>query len=930
MSATNRCPECGAGLPADAPRGLCPRCLIRAATSATETYAPEPPPSAPIRPASAAAAVDLHGFLSAARTLGLIAADDLKRLAEGASGDAVRLARTLVQAGKLTPYQAGALLQGKARGLLIGHYLVLEKLGVGGMGVVFKARHRPSGRVVALKMLPPSFGRDRDAVRRFRREFEVASRLSHPNLVAAIEASEDRGVHFLTMDYIEGYDLERLVTNGGPLALKLALHCAIQAARGLEAAHAQGIIHRDIKPGNVMIDSAGSVRVLDLGLARVIEATNGFGRSVNGSLTQTGTLMGTIDFLAPEQADNAKRADHRADIYSLGCTLHFLLTGEPPFGGDTVLKRLMAHQERPAPALRDARPEVSETLEATYQAMMAKRPDDRPQSISEVVLALEACRSSAREAGDASADLKTFARVTMSRPSPRDRRGAETASFVPAAEPIDLATEDPPPVQASPETAAPARRTWRRALIPIAGVTVLLALAVVAVLRIPRPAQETPAKPPSARETPVALPPPTATSESPLATLFADDFKTTKDHWYYSSEEELANKVVDAHGYRDGIWYAQSREPGWYAWIVPCEPTPAFEADIRARVVVDPATSRGSLAIHLFAEEPRRKAENKARAMQVRLDNEARLYVEPSFWTVEAFPDGPWTGPITHPAIRPGGEWNELRLRVRDRRLEIAVNSVPVCDIADFDWDLLPMGFNVGVVSEEGLVRAEFDRFVLRALGDTPAAPAPPRLGRLIYADDFSDPASGWRRGPIDMGEGNVPNRLDYERGLYFIEANENWYGAQPWDCTDLLPEPYQVRLVGRVLGTGDAEGTWGAFVITADGRGLSVRIDRHGAVSVEPAFQGLEKYPGDRRYLGPIQHGAMRPAEQWNTLTLRVQKRRLEVLVNNETVGKPIDLDWDLLPSKPQISVYKPNFGTRIRGEYEHVEVRALAVTPP
>ena len=166
------------------------------------------------------------------------------------------------------------MLQGKARGLMIGQYLVLDKLGGGGRGVVFKAQHRPSGRIVALKILPPSFGREPETVRRFRREFQIASRLSHPNLVAAIEASEDRGVHYLTMEYIPGYDLDRLVSHGGPMAIKLALHCVIQVARGLEAAHAQGVIHRDIKPANIMIDPAGGVRVLDLGLARVIEASN--------------------------------------------------------------------------------------------------------------------------------------------------------------------------------------------------------------------------------------------------------------------------------------------------------------------------------------------------------------------------------------------------------------------------------------------------------------------------------------------------------------------------------------------------------------------------------------------------------------------------------------------------------------------------------
>ncbi len=240
MTVTNACPECGDRIPSDAPGGLCPSCVTGAGSSATVTYRRGPEREPPSGEPAGVTMLDLPEFLAALRGVGLASGVDLNQLAGEASGDAARLARSLVQEGRLTPYQAGALLQGKARGLLIGEYLVMDKLGVGGMGVVLKARHRPSGRVVALKLLPPSFGRDREAVRRFRREFEVASRLSHPNIVAAIEASEDRGVHFLTMDYIEGYDLERLVKEGGPLSIKLALHCAIQVARGLEAAHARG------------------------------------------------------------------------------------------------------------------------------------------------------------------------------------------------------------------------------------------------------------------------------------------------------------------------------------------------------------------------------------------------------------------------------------------------------------------------------------------------------------------------------------------------------------------------------------------------------------------------------------------------------------------------------------------------------------------
>ena len=181
-----------------------------AALSATAAHRP------PVKRESVAPpAVDAAEFLRTLREMDLVAVPDLDRIAGVAAGDVTQVARMLVREGHLTGYQAGAMLQGKAHGLLIGRNVVLEKVGMGGMGVVFKARHRPSGRVVALKMLPPSFGRDPEVVRRFRREFEVASRLSHPNIVAAIEANEDRGVHFLTMDYIQGYDFAHFEGDGG-------------------------------------------------------------------------------------------------------------------------------------------------------------------------------------------------------------------------------------------------------------------------------------------------------------------------------------------------------------------------------------------------------------------------------------------------------------------------------------------------------------------------------------------------------------------------------------------------------------------------------------------------------------------------------------------------------------------------------------------
>ena len=232
-----------------------------------------------------APAPDLDSFRRALVEIEVIDEAELDTLAAGvpASEGILGLARALQKAGRLTAYQAAALYQRKSRGLLIGNYLILDKLGVGGMGVVFKARHRKLGRVVALKILPPSFARDRTAVLRFKREVEAAGRLKHPNIVAALDADEDRGVHFLVMEYVEGRDLDHVVRQRGPLSVVQAIDYLVQAARGLEAAHAEGIVHRDIKPSNLMLDSQGAVRVLDLGLARLVDASNPFGQAAGGA-----------------------------------------------------------------------------------------------------------------------------------------------------------------------------------------------------------------------------------------------------------------------------------------------------------------------------------------------------------------------------------------------------------------------------------------------------------------------------------------------------------------------------------------------------------------------------------------------------------------------------------------------------------------------
>ncbi len=380
------------------------------------------------QPAAAGAQVDqvasVDEFSRALIEIGLIDPAELDAIAAESAQDVVGLSRALVKAGRLTPYQAAAVYQNKSRGLLIGKYLILDKLGQGGMGVVFKARHRRLGQLGALKILPPSFARDRDAVLRFRREVDAAGRLNHPNLVAARDADEDRGVHFLVMDYVEGRDLDRMVRNQGPMPLAQAIDCVIQAARGLEAAHAQGIIHRDIKPANLMLDNSATVRVLDLGLARIVDAGNAFNKTAAGRLTQSGMYMGTIDDMAPEQGEDSHRVDHRVDIYSLGCTLYYLLIGQEPFPAESVLKRLLAHMERPAPSLHAARQGIPRSLEAAYQKMMAKRPEDRPASMADVVALLHPCKAEALEGPRSRPELSAaFARTTTGRPRRIDRPG---------------------------------------------------------------------------------------------------------------------------------------------------------------------------------------------------------------------------------------------------------------------------------------------------------------------------------------------------------------------------------------------------------------------------------------------------------------------------------------------------------------------------
>jgi len=273
----------------------------------------------------------------------------------------------------------------------IGDYDLLDAIGQGGMGAVYRAVHRRMDRTVALKVLRPEISRDPVLKQRFEREVRAAAKLSHPNIVAAYDAREEDGLYCLITEFIDGDDLNAMVRRDGTLPVPETLDVILQAARGLEYAHARGIIHRDIKPANLLCDCDGTVKILDMGLARI--ATDGADVE-STDLTSTGMVMGTAAYMSPEQARNTKNADARSDIYSLGCTLFFLLTGRPTYSGETVVDTIFAHASDPIPSLTNSADQtIPPAVEQLFRRMVAKQADDRFASMTEVIAALEALLS---------------------------------------------------------------------------------------------------------------------------------------------------------------------------------------------------------------------------------------------------------------------------------------------------------------------------------------------------------------------------------------------------------------------------------------------------------------------------------------------------------------------------------------------------------
>ena len=293
------------------------------------------------------------------------------------------VADRLVQSGLITRWQADRLLEGRYKGFFLGKYKLLDHLGTGGMSSVYLAEHVLMQRRVAIKVLPKNRVEDSSYLARFHREAQAAAALDHHNIVRAYDVDNDGSNHYLVMEYVDGRDLQRIVKEDGPLNYAAAAEYIRQAAEGLAHAHQAGLIHRDVKPANLLVDQKNVVKVLDLGLAQFTDENK-------ASLTVTfdENVLGTADYLAPEQAVDSHGVDARADIYGLGCSMYFLLTGHPPFPGGTLPQRLMRHQKQPPPSIHVDRPDAPDDLVDICMKMMAKKPNQRYQSAAEVAQAL--------------------------------------------------------------------------------------------------------------------------------------------------------------------------------------------------------------------------------------------------------------------------------------------------------------------------------------------------------------------------------------------------------------------------------------------------------------------------------------------------------------------------------------------------------------
>ncbi|MCY2964975.1 MAG: protein kinase [Planctomycetota bacterium] len=416
----------------------------------------------------------------------LLTSEQLSQIAALEARDAEQLVRRMFRRGWLTRWQALTLLEGRCQ-FTIGRYTLLELIGTGGMGAVFKAVRPEIGRVVAVKVLKPKVLRKSSGIPRFLREIRSAASLDHPNIVQAYDADKVDGTYVLVMEYVHGRDLKSYITDKVPMSIPWLCECMRQAAQGMQHAADRGTVHRDIKPANLMVtstepDGPPIVKILDFGLARFASETE-----EDEGLTRVGQAVGTPDYISPEQAQNSRSADVRADIYSLGCTFFELLTGQVPFPIENLTEKLVARVRFDAPRVSSLRPDIPPEIDAIVARMMARNPADRYQTPLELARALVPfALSTGQVAGDctgsdsgSSSDWEVqndsvYGRFldNLNEAVERDENGVVTVKSAAGS----VAVSDPPP------SSHTGRRPTRKSVGPLAVGVAVAAFAWIAIL----------------------------------------------------------------------------------------------------------------------------------------------------------------------------------------------------------------------------------------------------------------------------------------------------------------------------------------------------------------------------------------------------------------------------------------------------------------
>jgi serine/threonine-protein kinase len=341
--------------------------------------------------------VEKSGLVDQAKQERLIA--KIREKLDGAlPADIDKLAEVYRNNDLLTQWHIDKLKTGKYKGFFLGKYKLLGHIGTGGMSSVYLAEHIRMGDKRAIKVLPKSRVSDTSYLHRFQREARAIAALNHPHIVRAYDIDNDGDLHYIVMEYVDGDDLQTWVKRDGPFSFERAAEVIIQAAQGLQHAHDCGMIHRDVKPANLLINSHGEVKLLDMGLALYAEQGE-----TSLTIEHNENVLGTADYLAPEQALNSHKVDHRADIYGLGCTLYFMLAGHPPFPEGTLAQRIAKHQTEMPEALRKVRPDCPGELEGIVVKMIQKEPQYRYSSATAVAEVLTEWLSHAQVASRASA-----------------------------------------------------------------------------------------------------------------------------------------------------------------------------------------------------------------------------------------------------------------------------------------------------------------------------------------------------------------------------------------------------------------------------------------------------------------------------------------------------------------------------------------------